>query len=62
MPTAVAIDGSMEFQKNLIPSANVTDGKSGTVAFQCKALLQAVRQAATKQGFVGNLIIEPACG
>jgi hypothetical protein len=62
VPTAIAIDGGVQLQEDLIPPAEVADLESGSVCLQGEALLQAVWQAAAKQRFVGDLVVEPISG
>ena len=59
MLPAIAVNGSMKLQKDLIPTADETDDEARPIALRGEPRLQPLRQATAKQRLVGDLVIEP---
>ncbi len=59
VPAAIAVDGGMELEENLIPPADVADEEARAVGFGREARLEAVRQATVEKGWIGDLSVEP---
>jgi len=60
--TAVTVHGGMEFEEDLIEATDVADGETRAVFPSGESGGESDRKAATEQGVVGDLGVEPAFG